>query len=310
MRTEPATRVVTANDENVPWGEPGHVRGVLRLGLTNPVPREAKPFSGAAWRRMLASMDKSPVAASLVIQRLGADGFSDGRRSPDAVIGVRRWPNEPDWARFTFFAPAAYTGWPGSPELQDRWAGFVRRQAAGIGARAGFMTDDPLPGSQTALEQVNRASVYPYRRATCCTATRGSRSSLPNWRLVWAARANRRPLQVRVRLRAQPAATSRACRCGRLSAVGVGRARPQPALPGSHCDRTGAPGAARLPDAMSALSAAASGATRRAAAPIWRIRRFETGASRRDGSAGCQHPPSLRSPPTWSGVSQPSGYEA
>jgi hypothetical protein len=51
----------------------------------------------------------------------------------------------------------AGSGWPGSPDVQDRWAGFVREQAARIGACAGWMSDDRAPGGDTALE----AAIFP-----------------------------------------------------------------------------------------------------------------------------------------------------
>jgi hypothetical protein len=44
------------------------------------------------------------------------------------------------------------TGWSGSPETQDRWAEFVKAQAARVGAVAGGMTDDIGPG-QSALQR-------------------------------------------------------------------------------------------------------------------------------------------------------------
>jgi hypothetical protein len=209
LHTGAVTKPVHLQFDTGPLGEPGQLLGELLVGITNPLPRRTVLFTDAAWQRMLRSLDKSPVTASLSIRALGRDGYpsDDG-----AHIGVERSPLEPAWARFTFSAPVSFSwrpryaesprpgdptvkvlrdrpgsdepvvveqdanyreevpgpggGWPGSPALQDRWAGFVQAQAARIGACAGLLTDDGVPGLQTALEQAifSPDNAYPYRR--------------------------------------------------------------------------------------------------------------------------------------------------
>jgi hypothetical protein len=67
-------------------------------------------------------------------------------------MGVVRDLYSPEWVSLRFSAMAEDTGWPESAQTQDRWAEFVKGQAAGVGALAGGMTDDIGPG-QTALQR-------------------------------------------------------------------------------------------------------------------------------------------------------------
>jgi hypothetical protein len=48
--------------------------------------------------------------------------------------------------RFGFGGGANVTGWPWSPDMQDRWAQLLKDQAARIGACTGFMTDTGKAG--------------------------------------------------------------------------------------------------------------------------------------------------------------------
>jgi hypothetical protein len=71
---------------------------------------------------------------------------------------------EVDASEFEKWLPGSE--WPDSPTLQDRWATFVKDQAARIEACAGYMTDDTSPIGDTALEKAiwPRKNVWPYRR--------------------------------------------------------------------------------------------------------------------------------------------------
>ncbi|HVB45078.1 MAG TPA: hypothetical protein VNF47_20575 [Streptosporangiaceae bacterium] len=190
LRTRPVTRAVDRHFDTGPLGEPGQMLGEIWVGVTNPVPRRGVLYSRASWQRMLGSLGKSPMTVSISIRPLGGNGYPSDQ---SAYIQVRRHISEPEWLRFTFRAPASFTwhprprpgataaevlsfppgggvpvvagrdageevpgpgnGWPKSPELQDRWAGFVKRQAARIGACAGLMTERMPAGSDTVLQK-------------------------------------------------------------------------------------------------------------------------------------------------------------
>jgi hypothetical protein len=150
LRTRSAARL-PSDAEGRPWGEPGQVLGVLRIGRDDPAfGRRRMPYSERAWQRFLARLAEYPFAASVSITPLDDRGFP--LHVDWAHVKVVRDVLSPAWVSFEFIAPAVYTGWPGSLETQDRWAGFVRDQAARAGACAGGMTDDIGLG-QFALER-------------------------------------------------------------------------------------------------------------------------------------------------------------
>ena len=111
-------------------------------------------FSAPASFRWRARLAESPVPGSAVVRVLRYPAGSDEPviTEVDASEAEKAWPG-----------PGG--GWPASRDLQDRWAGFVRRQAEQIGASAGFMNDDRAPGGDTALQQAiwPPASAYPFR---------------------------------------------------------------------------------------------------------------------------------------------------
>jgi hypothetical protein len=93
------------------------------------------------WQARLAEVPDPGAKTVLVAQ------FREGSEFPVAVAV--------DAAEIEKVRPGPGGGWPGSPGLQDQWAGFVGRQAALIGASAGWMTDDPPEGSDTVVQQPN-----------------------------------------------------------------------------------------------------------------------------------------------------------
>ncbi len=100
LRTRPSTRVINLDWDDEPEGEPGQVRGEIRVGRTAWRSR-VTVFTEAAWRRFLGSLDKSPAVASLGIRVVGEDGYlSDG----GAEIRVVRPEEEPGWVRFSLQA--------------------------------------------------------------------------------------------------------------------------------------------------------------------------------------------------------------
>lgn len=154
LQTRPVVRSVPRpkDDIDLPWGQPGHVLGTLDTYWKHPAfgGRESL-YSGRAWQRMLDRLVEYPWAVRVTITELGDRGFPLHQGS--AVVAVKRDAYAPDWATFTFVAEAADTGWPDSPQVQDRWADYVRDQAEQIGACAGGLTDD-LGGAQLALHRV------------------------------------------------------------------------------------------------------------------------------------------------------------
>ncbi len=142
---------VARQDTAQPWGDPGHVLGRLRIHREHPAfkGREAL-YSGRAWQRALTGLADHPWTVSLEIRELDDRGFPAHKGWTG--IEVTRDYYAPTWVTFSFSAPAADTGWPDSPQLQDQWADFVRREAERVSACAGKMTDD-VGGGQTALQR-------------------------------------------------------------------------------------------------------------------------------------------------------------
>jgi hypothetical protein len=118
----------------------GQFTGEIAVGTGDPRGGRYRKFSESRWQRTLAGFDDSPQTAWLSVGEA-------------AAVGVSREDDE-DWVRFTFSAARSGPGceWAESPGLQGRWAEFVKRQAARIGAVTGFMSDDQSPSGETALE--------------------------------------------------------------------------------------------------------------------------------------------------------------
>jgi hypothetical protein len=154
LRTRPVVRdrERPRSDIDLPWGQPGHVLGVLRTYQSRPlIPGRDVMFSDKSWPRFLSRLGRYPHAVDVGINELDGLGFPVHRGW--AGIGIQRDHHLPEWYRFTFDAMAVDTRWPESPEIQDRWAELVKRHAAGIGACAGGMTDDMGWSGSTALQR-------------------------------------------------------------------------------------------------------------------------------------------------------------
>jgi hypothetical protein len=150
LRTRPAA-ALPGGAPLEPWGEPGQVLGILNFGRDDPVlGMRRTAFTEKRWQRMLARLDEYPFSAGISITPLDDRGFQLHKAWADA--GVERDVLSPEWVKLWFMAPAEYTGWPASAPVQDRWAGFVRREAVRAGACAGGLSDDRWPGGDTALE--------------------------------------------------------------------------------------------------------------------------------------------------------------
>lgn len=142
-----------------PWGQPGHVRGVLTISRNTPVDWRDSLYSERSWPRFLGRLDEYPFGAMITVNDLDDGGWPvDGA---EANVAVARESSAPAWVEFTFAAPAVGSGWPESAGLQDAWAQFVRGQAARIGACAGGMTDDIPGGGETALERALHRGITP-----------------------------------------------------------------------------------------------------------------------------------------------------
>jgi hypothetical protein len=140
LQTRPAARLPT----DVPgrsWGEPGQVLGILRMGLEGQVSGQRRTaYSDKAFRRFLDRLAEHPFSATIAITPLDAQGNQLHREWASAR--VTRDEVSPSWTSFEFSAPAVDTGWPESPDMQDKWAEFVKAHAARAGACAGGMADD------------------------------------------------------------------------------------------------------------------------------------------------------------------------
>jgi hypothetical protein len=142
-----------------PWGQPGHVRGVLTIARNTPVDWRDSLYSQRSWSRFLARLEERPFRAGVMASALDDQGFPVHRG--EAYVDVARGQSEPTWTVFSFAADAEDTGWPESRQVQDRLAEFVKGQAARIGACAGSMTDDMESGAQTALEVAMHRGIRP-----------------------------------------------------------------------------------------------------------------------------------------------------
>jgi hypothetical protein len=156
LRERPVVRAKTLGnaDVTVPWGEPGHV--LAWVGRNH---REVL-YTQRTWQRTLAALAKYqhlPFGVSLRVYRLDDRGFPLHRDGEEAVLNVWRHWLDPSLACFSFGVTAEETGWPDAPEVQDRWARFVKQQAAVVGACWGSMNDD-AGGTYTALELATASS--------------------------------------------------------------------------------------------------------------------------------------------------------
>jgi hypothetical protein len=96
-------------------------------------------YSERSWPRFLARLGEHPVHAGIEITPLNEQGQPVDHIRGTATVAVERDHLTPEWVCFSASVPAIFTGWPGLPQLQDWWAGFVQRQAARLGACAGGM---------------------------------------------------------------------------------------------------------------------------------------------------------------------------
>jgi hypothetical protein len=155
LRTRPAAALPRRLNLGLePWGEPGQVLGILSYGRDEPVGRRRTVFTEKGWQWLLTRLGDSPFLAGVEIIPLDDRGFP--RHDEVAVVMVMRDMLSPNWVRLWFSAPAM-TGWAASAQVQARWAGFVRTQAAQAGACAGGMSDGGWPGTGTALERATSA---------------------------------------------------------------------------------------------------------------------------------------------------------
>jgi len=154
LRVRPVVRDKSRprSDIDMPWGQPGHVLGVLRTYQSRPmICGRDIIFSEKSWQRFLSRLRNYPHAVDVGINELDDRGLPV--HGGYAGFGLRRDFYLPEWYRFTFGAMAADTRWPDMPETQDRWAKLVKRHAAAIGACAGGMTDDIGWTAETALQR-------------------------------------------------------------------------------------------------------------------------------------------------------------
>lgn len=142
-----------------PWGQPGHVRGVLTISRNTRIDWRDSLYSERSWPRFLARLDEHPLGAMITVNDLDDQGWPVDWA--EANVAVARDSPALAWVEFTFAAPAVGSGWPESAPLQDAWAQFVKGQATRIGACAGGMTDDTPGGGETALERALHRGVSP-----------------------------------------------------------------------------------------------------------------------------------------------------
>jgi hypothetical protein len=115
LRTRPVVRdrERPRSDIDLPWGQPGHVLGVLRTYQSRPlIPGRDVMFSDKSWPRFLSRLGRYPHAVDVGINELDGLGFPVHRGW--AGIGIQRDHHLPEWYRFTFDAMARIAGDSGS----------------------------------------------------------------------------------------------------------------------------------------------------------------------------------------------------
>jgi hypothetical protein len=159
LRARPVVRAAPLGTADVgrPWGEPGHVLGWVGTHRRSPMDGREVLYSERSWERTLAGLEDYPFEVSLRVARLDERGFPLHRDREAALLRIWHDPFAPGSAGFSFGVSADETGWPDAPTLQGRWARFVKRQAAAVGACWGSMTDD-IGGIDTALERATASS--------------------------------------------------------------------------------------------------------------------------------------------------------
>jgi hypothetical protein len=121
-------------------------------------------YSQRSWDRFLDGLSKGPFGVRVRMIPMDGAGFPAWRstmaRSGVCDIGVMWDQLSPGWVRFSFSAEAGKPpDWPESGEMQESWAGFVRRQAARMQACAGGMTDDwAFGGGHTTVQRTTTAA--------------------------------------------------------------------------------------------------------------------------------------------------------
>jgi hypothetical protein len=148
LRSRPVVRAGPRKEGDLysPWGQPDHVLGELKTYRRHPVfGRREVLYSAESWKRFLAGLAKYPFAVQVSLNPLDGRGYPLHRAWPQ--VTAERDFDAPSWASFTFNAPAEVTGWPESAKTQNKWAEFLKRQAARIGACAGSVTDDIGPSN-------------------------------------------------------------------------------------------------------------------------------------------------------------------
>jgi hypothetical protein len=140
-------------DDDAPWGPAG---GLWAQVVVRQQPQAiggvSTPYSARNWRRALDGLERSqPYLVRLDMMPLDRAGrpVSAG---PPATLTVQRSQHDPRWARFEAEAPDRLVAWAGTPDVPLSWAGFVKEQAAAVGAHYGHVTDDATSHG-TALER-------------------------------------------------------------------------------------------------------------------------------------------------------------
>lgn len=152
----PTGRERPPRDAGPPWGGPGQVFGEMKMCPTDPVFRCRETlYTEAAWREFLAGLEAAPCRASVTVGALDERGYP-----PAGDFGWVDAERERGWAKLTMVGPAQSTGWPGSAERQEAWAGYLREVADRVGACGGFMTDDSLALFTTLQYATGRGDVH------------------------------------------------------------------------------------------------------------------------------------------------------
>jgi hypothetical protein len=162
LKAGPSLAFDHLKDPSAPMGPPGGAHAMI-LMQTHPSPASGswKRYTDRAWQRALDGLTRSyPYRAQLTAEALDHRGLL-ASPAQNLIAGAHRLPGDSGWACLQVQAARGGRGEPDAtrpyPDRdQRRWAEFIKDQASRADACYAHITDEPLGGGGTALENATR----------------------------------------------------------------------------------------------------------------------------------------------------------
>jgi hypothetical protein len=158
LKAGPSLPFDHVKDPSAPMGPPGGAHGMIKVRTRSSRAGESwKRYTDSTWQRTLESLARSvPHQIQLTAEALDHRGLLVSPME-NIVVGVRRLPDDSGWACLQVQAARGDRGEPDAARPypdhdQRRWAEFIKEQAARFDACYAHVTDDPVNGGGTALE--------------------------------------------------------------------------------------------------------------------------------------------------------------